>query len=40
LLVVSELLRLYIDLVDPELYRSIFVINGMLGLLVSAYAPC
>lgn len=35
LLVVSELLRLYIDLVDPELYRSIFVFNGVLGLLLS-----
>ena len=35
LLVVSELLRLYIDLIDPELYRSIFVFNGVLGLLLS-----
>jgi hypothetical protein len=35
LLVVSELLRLYIDLVDPNLYGSIFVLNGALGLLLS-----
>ena len=35
LLVVSELLRLYIDLVDPSLYGSIFVFNGALGLLLS-----
>ena len=35
LLVVSELLRLYIDLVDPNLYGSIFVFNGVLGLLLS-----
>ncbi len=35
LLVVSEFLRLYIDLVDPNLYGSIFVFNGALGLLLS-----
>ena len=35
LLIVSELLRLYIDLVDPNLYGSIFVLNGALGLLLS-----
>jgi uncharacterized membrane protein YciS (DUF1049 family) len=35
LLVVSELLRLYIDLIDPNLYRSVFVFNGVLGLLLS-----
>ncbi len=35
LLVVSELLRLYIDLIDANLYRSIFVFNGVLGLLLS-----
>lgn len=35
LLVVSELLRLYIDLINPNLYSSIFVFNGVLGLLLS-----
>src|SRR5918992_5075642 len=35
LLVVSELLRLYIDLVDPGLYGSVFGFNGVLGLLLS-----
>src|SRR5829696_6453910 len=35
LLVVSELLRLYIDLIDPNLYGSIFGFNGVLGLLLS-----
>ncbi len=35
LLVVSELLRLYIDFADPGLYRSVFVFDGALGLLLS-----
>ncbi len=35
LLVVSELLRLYIDLVDPDFYRSVFVFDGVLGLLLA-----
>src|SRR5918997_1398636 len=35
LLVVSELLRLYIDLVDPGLYRSVFGFDGILGLLLA-----
>lgn len=35
LLVVSELLRLYIDLVDPAFYRSVFVFDGVLALLLA-----
>lgn len=34
LLVVSEILRLYIDLVDPDFYRSVFVFDGVLALLL------
>jgi hypothetical protein len=35
LLVVSELLRLYIDLSGPDLYRSIFFFDGVSGLLLA-----
>jgi hypothetical protein len=35
LFVVSELPRLYVELVNLYLYRSIFVFNGVLGLLLS-----
>ena len=35
LIVLSELLRLYIDLVDPALYRSVFAFDGVLGLLLA-----
>ena len=35
LLVVSELFRLYVDLVDPGLYGSVFGFDGILGLLLS-----
>src|SRR5829696_4731036 len=35
LIVLSELLRLYIDLVDPGLYRSVFPFDGVLGLLLA-----
>jgi uncharacterized membrane protein YciS (DUF1049 family) len=35
LLVVSDFLRLYIDLADPGLFGSIFVFDGVLGLLLA-----
>src|SRR3954471_8886131 len=35
LLVISELLRLYIALSDPDLYRSIFLFDGVSGLLLA-----
>jgi hypothetical protein len=35
LLVLSELVRLYIDLVDPALYRSVFAFDGVLALLLA-----
>jgi hypothetical protein len=35
LIALSELLRLYIDLVDPALYRSVFSFDGALGLLLA-----
>jgi len=35
LIALSELLRLYIDLVDPALYRSVFPFDGALGLLLA-----
>jgi hypothetical protein len=35
LLVISELLRLYIDLSDPDLYRSIFLFDGVSGLFLA-----
>lgn len=35
LLVISELVRLYIDLADPSLYRSIFGFDGILGLILA-----
>ena len=35
LIALSELLRLYIDLVDPGLYSSVFAFDGVLGLLLA-----